>query len=173
MDLKTQYPTGEDWHEVFAKVLTAASSYFTDAEKNRFGALDYQFLFTRVFVLIFESLVDRGEDFQSLQDEWWDEVQEMERLTRSYSFNKAFPNEILRSVRGRRLFRTEQGLIGLGPRTLRPGDSVCIFFGSAVPYVLRPVGDHFLFLGECCVHGIMNGEALEEGLKRARVFPII
>jgi hypothetical protein len=27
--------------------------------------------------------------------------------------------------------------------------------------ILRPVNDHFLLVGECYVHGIMDGEALE------------
>jgi hypothetical protein len=173
LDLKTQYPTGEDWHKVFAQVLTPGSRYFWRAEKKSFGTLDYRFLFTRAFVLTIESLADRGEDFQSLQDEWWDEVQQMAQLVQGYSYDEAFPQDIERSVTGRRLFRTEKGLIGLGPRTLRPGDLVCIFFGSAVAYVLRPVGEHFLFLGECYVHGIMNGEALEEVPKRTRTFSII
>lgn len=49
------------------------------------------------------------------------------------------------------------------------GDSICVFGGS-VPFVLRdvclsrPQKRHFRLLGECYVHGIMNGEALAEML---------
>jgi len=35
-----------------------------------------------------------------------------------------------------------------------------------VLYVLRPEGDHYLFAGECYIHGLMDGEAmrwLEDG----------
>jgi hypothetical protein len=43
---------------------------------------------------------------------------------------------------------------------------ICIIFGCSVPVVLRKVSadgrnSHFEFIGECYVHGMMDGEALE------------
>jgi hypothetical protein len=35
-----------------------------------------------------------------------------------------------------------------------------VFFGRPVPYGLRLAGDHFTFVGECYVDGVMHGEAL-------------
>jgi hypothetical protein len=61
-----------------------------------------------------------------------------------------------------RIFLTEKGLIGTGPSELLPADAVCVLFGGRVPFVLRRVGDHYLFVGLCYVHGIMYGEALED-----------
>lgn len=55
---------------------------------------------------------------------------------------------------------TEQGRIGWIPRHSMPGDIICIFEGATVPYALRRDGqDHFKILGECYVHGLMDGEA--------------
>lgn len=59
----------------------------------------------------------------------------------------------------RRVFRTKRGLLGAGPRSLRPGDEVWILAGALVPYVLRAAtggrGTHCL-VGECYVHGYMH-----------------
>lgn len=67
----------------------------------------------------------------------------------------------------RRFFVSERGYLGLGAHGVQPGDKMCILFGGATPYVVRPtsVAGEYLFLGECYVHGLMNGEAIEH-LKR-------
>ena len=35
------------------------------------------------------------------------------------------------------LFITEEGHIGLGPTTMKPGDGICVVLGCSVPLVLR------------------------------------
>ncbi|KAK0646909.1 heterokaryon incompatibility protein-domain-containing protein [Cercophora newfieldiana] len=52
---------------------------------------------------------------------------------------------------GRRFFVTESGYIGRGPQRLRTGDIVVVLLGGKVPFILRPD-----------VHGIMDGEVMEE-----------
>ena len=37
-------------------------------------------------------------------------------------------------------------------------DFICILHGCAIPFVLRKNGDFFELLGECYIHGFMNGE---------------
>jgi len=61
----------------------------------------------------------------------------------------------------RKFFVTDKGYFGLGPRALHKNDALCVLFGGQVPYVLRegPTGQ-YVFIGECYVHGVMNGEAL-------------
>ncbi|KAI7309293.1 hypothetical protein KC315_g13059 [Hortaea werneckii] len=79
--------------------------------------------------------------------------------------------------------------IGLAPEGTRKGDLVCILYGCSVPVVLREmIGDrpaakrqkcehpecpshhdssripssvHYQFIGECYVHGVMDGKALD------------
>jgi hypothetical protein len=57
-------------------------------------------------------------------------------------------------------FITGDGHMGIGSRKMQKGDDVCILFGGKVPYILRKVGDHFKLVGECYIHGLMNGEVM-------------
>ena len=67
------------------------------------------------------------------------------------------------AVHERRFGTTSKRYMGLFPRGSRPGDEVCIFFGACVPFVIRrcETRDTFQLLGECYVHGIMDGEAMQ------------
>jgi hypothetical protein len=61
----------------------------------------------------------------------------------------------------RRLCRTNSGYIGLVPGYAQEGDEVCVVSGARVPFVLRAQGTFYSLIGECYVHGIMDGEALK------------
>jgi hypothetical protein len=70
----------------------------------------------------------------------------------------------------RRLITTDKGYIGMVSRRARKGDLVCVLFGCSIPVVLRKFStgcsenskeDSYEFIGECYLHGFMNGEALE------------
>jgi hypothetical protein len=72
---------------------------------------------------------------------------------------------------GRRFGITGRSHFCLIPRLAEPGDLVCIPFGSKVPFVFRRVKDegYYLNIGECYVHGAMNGEALTwDGIKEEK-----
>lgn len=62
---------------------------------------------------------------------------------------------------GMRCFHTERGYIGLGPLVTEVGDLVCILEGHMSPVLLRRRRSHYIFVGDCDVVGIMNGEVLE------------
>jgi hypothetical protein len=62
---------------------------------------------------------------------------------------------------GRDVFVTQRGNLVLGPRDAQYGDMVCVLFGGDVPFVLGPESEKFRLLGECDVHGIMDGEAMD------------
>lgn len=61
------------------------------------------------------------------------------------------------------LFRTKRGYLGMGSYGPRPGDLVCVFFGGALPFILRQRngGDGYELVGSAYVHGVMNGEAID------------
>ncbi|KAF0645946.1 hypothetical protein FPSE5266_08102 [Fusarium pseudograminearum] len=64
---------------------------------------------------------------------------------------------------GRRPFRTAKGHIGIGPSEMATGDLLYILIGADVPYILRPdIIGKVRLIGESYVHGIMDGEAMEE-----------
>ncbi|KAJ9642859.1 hypothetical protein H2199_004380 [Coniosporium tulheliwenetii] len=56
---------------------------------------------------------------------------------------------------------THNGYIGNAPHSTLPGDKICFFYGSRVPFVLREEGASYRIIGDCYIHGLMNGEAFE------------
>lgn len=66
---------------------------------------------------------------------------------------------------GRNLCVTRRGRLGNVPHSVsKVGDKICIFKGGDVPFVLRDVGNGYhQLVGECYVHGIMDGELMSQG----------
>lgn len=63
-----------------------------------------------------------------------------------------------------RPFISEHGYVGLCPMEARPGDSVTIFLGVRVPYIIRNTqgGSFWTLVGESHVYGIMDGEYMQQ-----------
>lgn len=61
----------------------------------------------------------------------------------------------------RRLAITTRGYMALVNCQAEIGDKLFVLYGGAMIYVLRPRGDAYILVGECYVHGIMDGEAME------------
>lgn len=62
----------------------------------------------------------------------------------------------------RRIFRTANGRLGVGPKIMESGDIIAVLYGCQVPYVLREYGEYHRIVGECYVYGMMQGEAVRE-----------
>ena len=76
--------------------------------------------------------------------------------------SSTFVNATIKFTTMRNMCVTSGGYLGRVPLGSVIGDKICILFGGCVPFVLRETGDgHFKFIGECYVHGIMDGEAME------------
>jgi hypothetical protein len=79
---------------------------------------------------------------------------------------------------GRRFAVTENNMMAIVPRFTEIGDEVCLVSGAQKPVLLR-VGDEdenekggrWRVVGDCYVHGIMDGE-LWDGGNGARVLTI-
>ncbi|KAH6850495.1 hypothetical protein B0I37DRAFT_371774 [Chaetomium sp. MPI-CAGE-AT-0009] len=86
------------------------------------------------------------------------------RLTSEERKSAASFEERMRvATEGRSLFRTRNGRIGLGPRSVgkEPGceDEIWVLGGADVPFILRREGEkRYRVVGEAYVHGIMYGE---------------
>ncbi|KAI0869992.1 hypothetical protein GGS24DRAFT_129333 [Hypoxylon argillaceum] len=52
--------------------------------------------------------------------------------------------------------------VGLVPEATVAGDQICLLYGGTVPFVVRKHGPTYTFVGECYIHGIMNGQAPEQ-----------
>lgn len=73
-------------------------------------------------------------------------------------FDKTFDVNAL----GRNFCLTQDGYLGWVPLTAKRDDVVCVLEGGKVPFVLRRDGDeYFEVIGECYIHGIMHGEAMD------------
>ncbi|KAF2187575.1 hypothetical protein K469DRAFT_737786 [Zopfia rhizophila CBS 207.26] len=75
-------------------------------------------------------------------------------------------------LEGTQQVNDQDPLFGLGPPDTERNDRICILFGCSVPVILRPCNngtDHYHFIGEAYIHGMMDGEAVimlgEEELK--------
>ena len=79
-----------------------------------------------------------------------------------------FENALVNVADDRRFFTTVSGYMGLGPPGMRTGDKICIFLGVEVPWVVRRDGEKYTLVGECYVHGIMDGEVIRAEYLKTR-----
>lgn len=96
-----------------------------------------------------ESLNDQGADATTAQL-----IRKMSREN-----PKAF-NNIAGAISGRRLAVTNKFYFSLVPTTAKRGDKVCVLYGFAVPFILPKVTEHYILIGDCYIHGLMQGETL-------------
>lgn len=94
-------------------------------------------------------------------------------------------HEAVLVTRYRRFAVTRRGYFVLGPDALQTGDVVVVLRGGKVPFVLRKVSvgggggggdddneERWVLVGECYVHGLMDGEGWDvEGVEE-QVFAI-
>ena len=84
----------------------------------------------------------------------------------------AFEEPMALFAEGRRFCTTANGFMGWVPQQAQLGDMLCVFSGSKVPFLvrralfrrddlpflIRPGAEYFKVIGDCYVHGIMEGE---------------
>ncbi|KAK5629125.1 hypothetical protein RRF57_004840 [Xylaria bambusicola] len=68
---------------------------------------------------------------------------------------------------------TKGRYVGLVPEAAVAGDQICLFHGGNVPFVVRERGPAYTLVGECYIHGIMNGEALQWDGLESRSFALV
>ncbi|KAF2811268.1 uncharacterized protein BDZ99DRAFT_415778 [Mytilinidion resinicola] len=75
--------------------------------------------------------------------------------------DESYLTEVVERAGGRTFVAAEEGHIGLGPASAKPGDLICVLLGSEIPIFLRasPLG-RFLVVGSGYVHGLSDATAL-------------
>ncbi|KAH9222309.1 heterokaryon incompatibility protein-domain-containing protein [Leptodontidium sp. 2 PMI_412] len=88
----------------------------------------------------------------------WDfEDEEKEKLrTQSWPFEVA----VQEAHKGRRFCVTKGGYMATTSYDTEHGDVVVMFDGFGTPFILRKLGDDWKLVGDCYVHGIMDGELI-------------
>ena len=169
------YPTGESIDEVFALTLTMAQNpQFTHGAET-YHAIHFQHFCVSLYEMNLARLKHEGriDDIERFESRWQAEYERLRSLVGTYVVSPTFWPDSQQCCRGRKLFSTLSGHIGIGDGTLESGDLVCVFLGGLTPFIIRPVDQKYKLVGECYVHGIMHGEALEEGLKRRQLITLI
>ena len=67
---------------------------------------------------------------------------------------------LLFAVVGRSVVFSDRGYMCLAPGETRAGDQISLLLGGHVFYILRPIEESWSLVGECYVHGFMDGEAM-------------
>ena len=174
-DRHARYPTGESVDEAFALTLTMAGKPPFMHGAETYHAIDFQHYCALLYELTLARLTDEGrvDDIERLKIEWEAEYQRLKSLVGTHVKSPTFWAHLQTCCLGRKLFSTLSGHIGIGDGTLEPGDIVCVFLGGKTPFIIRPVDRKYKFVGDCYLHGIMHGEALEEGLQRRQLITLI
>lgn len=121
-----------------------------------------QFKFLRCFLAFMKQLIPSGLDWIDLEG----------------ADSGVFIRMMTLYCNDRKLFRTSKGWLGLGPRCMRPDDSLVVLDGGPMPYILRPTEgtNQFLFMGDCYVSAIRRGEVYDlvgtDGIEK-RVFDLV
>jgi hypothetical protein len=96
---------------------------------------------------------------------------ETPRFGASYSdkFHKVLLHPLSRDIHSshnRKMARTTNGHVSMIPAAAEEGDYLALCEGSSMPLILREVNDTWMLIGDCYVHGVMNGEAFDGGMCR-------
>jgi hypothetical protein len=87
--------------------------------------------------------------------------QRLKWLTNQHPDLGRFHEAFVRACVDRRFFVTKQGFMSIGPDAMKESNIIVILFRGNVPYLVRAVDPGYKFLEECCVPGLMDGEAVQ------------
>ena len=146
------YPSGERIEDVIRRTLTC--DYLSDwAGFRRTGEL-----FRRESEALANSC--NVSELASSRKINWREVWKYTRRRVKKNQIERYKREVLSRSSYRRLGITDDYLMGVFPKRTQVGDVIVIVLGAAKPFVFRPVGNAHILIGECYVHGIMDGELI-------------
>jgi hypothetical protein len=111
-----------------------------------------------------EALLMFEHAISQLEFEEEENAQEVEKIITELELSRGvglFLRNVANVCKGRCLVHTKEGHVGLAPGTAQAGDHVAVILGCHTPLVLRQLtDDQWAVIGECYIHGLMDGEAL-------------
>ena len=113
---------------------------------------------------------DTGVEMSLLAQVWKNPIPDVKLPNLAKLVLQALWNMVKRGhVAETAMFATENGYIGSSASSsIAEGDIVYVLLGSKLPAVLRPQGDKYQLISFAYVHGIMNGEFVEESARTGR-----
>jgi hypothetical protein len=134
------YPTGEAVIEAYWRTLIAGAD-----KENEEAPIEFGNHFARWYNQFGSTAFDLSE------------LHYRTSLT-SEEAAKLYGSCVQETCRGRRLFTTSMGYMGVGVKGGLKGDHIAVLSGSIFPCLLRSKEDFFTFVGECYIHGLdLNG----------------
>ena len=146
------YPTCEHWEEAFWRTLIANLSHA--GKPGAPAPLEYYDYYRSLLTCLRSFVNNEGPD-------------PFEDVTMETIQNSEIYNSSVSRVSYHRLFVTRRGYIGLGPPGMSANDVVCIIYGAVTLFLIRgemsekDTEQTYTLVGECYVHGLMNGEGLK------------
>ena len=77
-------------------------------------------------------------------------------------FTEPFVSAVFKASTKRKFCISQKNYMALAPARTRKGDLICVVYGSQTPLIIREHNDYYSFVGACYVHGIMDGESMQE-----------
>jgi hypothetical protein len=166
---------GEDTDSVFTQILTAG-----EYSPSKTASPDVEFA---VKALSLRSVIESGR-IPGPGGEGREICPGVLYFNMEEEFSRDIIPKVVHVCNGRRLFMTNDGHFGIGPRAMEPEDEVAVLFGGITPFIVRSASQRrkepqvygsYRFVGESYVHGFMKGEvvaAWRNGLYNSVVFEL-
>lgn len=155
ISLAERYPTGEPAFSAFAQTLTNAAVGL-DRTRHPSSVSEREHM---AHAAAYLSRAVPPEDREAVMGP---EIRELARDSTGDAFKWCHEASLV--TRYRRFAVSANGYYVLGPDVMQEGDVVAVLFGGRTPFLLRRREDEdgggWTLVGECYVHGMMAGEAL-------------
>ena len=175
-DADNAYATGEEPLTIYKKVLAADTyPHGQEVAEKAFDSWEKKNRILRKHIkAVVENLPDDPQTMAEILP-WFRAIYTMNQdpaVSEAMTSQRAAlkQHEILKNASFRRMGRTEKGLLGLLPSGCKEGDQIVLLQGGSTPYIARQTKESWIFVGNCYLYGIMDGEAWDESKCREMRF---
>ena len=143
------------WIRAISKDLDIQLPYITGGRTiDAFTCTIFQDRFAETFVPALDHFPNLNDSIGYVRDVLRGPIEEIES-------DASLLRYLSLAVFGRLLSVSKEGHIGLVPPAAVEGDIVCVILSCESPLLLRPLPNgNYTVVGECYIHGLMNGEAI-------------